>query len=64
MVAAVATDEPQMDPNAMQAAIAAMATPPLRWPSRVFAAWNSVRENPASDASWPMRRKSGMTDRS
>jgi hypothetical protein len=38
MVAAVATEEPQIEPNAAQATIAACATPPFLWPISVVAA--------------------------
>ena len=34
MVAAVASDEPQIAPKPAQAPTEAMATPPLRWPSQ------------------------------
>jgi hypothetical protein len=38
MVAAVATDEPEMAEKPPQAVIVAMARPPLRWPMKALAA--------------------------
>ena len=63
MVAVVATDEPQIAPNMVQAPIVAIATPPRRWPTRLLAAANSARLMPDCSASAPMRMNSGITDR-
>ncbi|OQC05617.1 MAG: hypothetical protein BWX79_02256 [Alphaproteobacteria bacterium ADurb.Bin100] len=64
MVAAVATEEPQMAPNAAQASTAAMASPPRKPPMTAAANWNSARLMPPCVAKWPIRMNSGMTDRS
>ena len=64
MVAAVATDEPQIAPNAAQATMEACATPPLRCPINVLAAWKSFRERPATAANCPISRNRGITERS
>ena len=64
MVAAVATDEPQIAPKLAHATIADMPTPPFRWPTNTSAALKSEREKPASAAKCPIRMKSGITDRS
>ena len=47
MVAAVASDEPQIAPNPAHPPIAAMATPPLRCPKKTFAASNRALLIPA-----------------
>ena len=47
-VAVVATDEPQIAPNAVQAPITAMASPPRRWPTNAPAARNSAVGEPGS----------------
>jgi hypothetical protein len=60
MVAAVASEEPQIAPNPPQAPTAAMATPPLRWPSHDSAASNSALDSPPWVANWPISRNSGM----
>ena len=64
MVAAVATEEPQMAPNAALAITAAMARPPRSRPT--MAAVNSKSDllMPPRVANWPMRMNSGITDRS
>ncbi|MNL58616.1 hypothetical protein D3C87_1822650 [compost metagenome] len=62
MVAAVASDEPQMAPKPAQAPTAAMATPPLRWPIQASAALNSACDKPPSAANCPISKNSGMTD--
>jgi hypothetical protein len=64
MVAAVATEDPQIAPKAALAITAAMASPPLSRP--VMAAVNSNRDllMPPCVANWPIRIKSGITDRS
>ncbi len=43
MVEAVASDEPQTAPKPAQALIAAMATPPLRRPTKALSPWNRSR---------------------
>jgi hypothetical protein len=62
MVAAVASEEPQIAPNPAQAPIAAIAVPPRRWPSQASAALNSARLSPPIPARWPISRKIGMID--
>ena len=64
MVAAVATDDPQMAPNAPEASTAAIARPPRKRPMTALANSNSAREMPPCDAKLPIRMKSGMTERS
>jgi hypothetical protein len=61
-VAVVATEEPQMAPNAVQAQITAIARPPRRRPANASAARNSDVERPERSASAPIRMNSGMTD--
>jgi hypothetical protein len=62
MVAAVASEEPQIAPKPAQAPTAAMATPPLRWPSQVSAALNSACDMPPRVANCPISRNSGTMD--
>ena len=62
MVAAVASEEPQIEPKPAHAPTAAMATPPLRWPMNASAALNSAVDMPPSAANCPMSRNSGTTD--
>ena len=62
MVAAVASDDPQIAPKPAQAPTADMATPPLRWPSHASAALNSDWDMPPSVAKWPISRNIGMID--
>jgi len=50
MVAAVASDEPQIAPKPAQAPTAAMATPPRRWPRKPSAALKSAWLMPPSVA--------------
>ena len=64
MVAAVATEEPQIEPKAALASTAAMARPPLKRPITLAANWNSARLMPPWVAKWPIRMNSGITDRS
>ena len=64
MVAAVATDEPQIAPNAAQASTAAIARPPRKRPMTTLANSNSAFEMPPWVAKLPIRMNSGMTDRS
>jgi len=64
MVAAVATDEPQMAPKAALAITAAMARPPLKRAMTTLAKSNSALEMPPWVAKLPIRMNSGMTDRS
>ena len=64
MVAAVATDEPQIAPNAALASTAAMASPPLKRPITELAKPNKALEIPPWVAKWPIRMNNGMTDRS
>jgi hypothetical protein len=62
MVAAVASDEPQIEPKPAQAPMAAMPTPPRRWPRKASAALNSALDMPPSVANWPISRNSGTMD--
>ncbi len=51
IVAAVASELPQMAPKPAQAPTAAMATPPRQWPMTAFAALNSDCDRPPRLAS-------------
>ncbi len=64
MVAAVASDEPQMAPKPAQAPTAAMATPPRQWPMKAATKRNKARDSPPWVANCPISRNSGMTMRS
>jgi len=63
IVAAVAREEPQIAPKPAQAPMAAMAVPPLWWPSQPSAALNSERLMPPIPAKCPISRKIGTMDR-
>ena len=58
----VATEEPQMAPNAVQAQITAIASPPRMRPANASAARNRLVDMPARSASAPIRMNSGMTE--
>src|SRR6056297_4186250 len=62
IVAAVASDDPQIAPKPAHAPTAAMATPPLRWPSQDSAALNKADDRPDSVANWPINKNIGMID--
>jgi hypothetical protein len=64
MVAAVASEEPQMAPKPAQAPTALIASPPRRRPSTAAAPSNSARLTPPCEAKLPMSRNSGITERS
>ena len=64
IVAAVATEEPQIAPKAAQAMTAAMASPPLKRDMMELATSNSALEMPPWVAKFPIRMNRGMTDRS
>ncbi len=64
IVAAVASELPQIAPNPAQAPTAAIATPPRQWPISEFAASNSDLDSPPRLANWPISRNIGITDRS
>ena len=64
MVAAVATDEPQIAPNAAQASTAAIARPPRKRDITTLANSNSALEMPPCVAKLPIRMNSGITLRS
>ena len=64
MVAAVATDEPQMAPKAAQAITAPIASPPLKRDMAAAATSNSALLMPPWVAKLPIRMNSGMTLRS
>ena len=63
-VAAVATEEPLMAPNAAQASSEAIASPPLKRPITAAANSNSDWLIPPLVAKCPIRMKSGITERS
>ncbi len=46
MVAAVASDEPQIAPKPAQALTAAIAMPPRQWPMKALPARNSALDKP------------------
>ena len=64
MVAAVATEEPQMAPKAALAITAAMARPPWRRDVTALAKPNRALEMPPCVANCPIRMNSGITERS
>jgi hypothetical protein len=64
MVAAVATEEPQIAPKAAQASTAAIARPPRKRDMTALANSNSDLEMPPCVAKCPIRMNSGITDRS
>ena len=51
LVAAVATEDPQIDPKAAQASTLACASPPRQWPMNAVAARNNPAESPPCVAS-------------
>ena len=63
MVAAVASDEPQIEPNPAQAPIAAIAMPPLRWPKKLSAALNRALDMPPRVAKCPISKNIGTIDK-
>ena len=62
MLAAVATEEPLIAPNAPEAAMDAIASPPLNPDSAILAAWNNSRDIRDLDAISPIRTNSGITE--
>ena len=64
MVAAVASDDPQMAENMPQAAMVDIASPPLRWPRNTKAARYSSRAMPPRSTKSPIRMNIGNTDNS
>ena len=64
MVAAVATDEPQMAPKAALASTEAIARPPRKRPITAAAKSNRAFEMPPCVAKLPIRMNSGITLRS
>ena len=62
MVAAVASDEPQIAPNMAQPPTEAMARPPRMCPNQALAARNKARLSPALVANWPISRNKGTTE--
>ena len=62
MVAPVAIEDPQMEPNAAQPQMVEMARPPRRCPTQARAASNSARLSPALVANWPINRNRGSTE--
>ena len=63
IVAAVASDEPQIAPNPAQAPIAAIATPPFLCPRHAPVNLKSASLIPALPAKFPINKNSGMTDK-
>jgi len=63
MLAAVATEEPLTAPNAPEAAIAAIDSPPRNPVSATRAASKRSRDMREPDATSPIRTKSGITDK-
>ena len=63
MVAAVASEDPQIVPKAAQAPTAAIAMPPLWWPSSALAPRNSRADNPDPEATLPINKNSGITEK-
>ena len=59
MVAAVATELPQIEAKPAQAATIDSDSPPRNWPSQALPARNSSREMPELVASTPIRMKNG-----
>ena len=64
MVAAVAIEEPQIEPNPAQATMVDIASPPFQWPMKAYAARNSSLDMPARETKLPIRMNSGTTDSS
>ncbi|MNL73676.1 hypothetical protein D3C87_1991720 [compost metagenome] len=64
MVAAVASEEPQMAPKPAQAPIADMPMPPFQWPMKAEAQRKIERDRPPWVANWPISTNSGITARS
>jgi len=62
MVAAVAMDEPQIEPKPPDAMMLAMARPPRLWPTKALAAVNSSLAMPARATKLPISTNSGITD--
>ena len=63
MVAAVASEEPETALKPPQASTEAMASPPGARPIRRSAAAKSPWEMPERDSRFPMKMKSGTTER-
>ena len=63
MVAAVASDEPQIEPKPAHAPMAAMAIPPLRWPKKLSAALNRALDIPPRVAKCPINKNIGTIDK-
>jgi hypothetical protein len=63
-MAAVASDDPLIVPKAAQPPIAAIASPPRKWPMKAAAARNSAVVTPARLAKLPIIRNSGITEKS
>ncbi|MNE76288.1 hypothetical protein D3C80_1725170 [compost metagenome] len=64
MVAAVASDEPQIAPKPAQAPIADSPMPPFQWPMNAAAQRKIARDNPPWVANCPIITNSGITARS
>jgi hypothetical protein len=60
----VATEEPQIAPNAALAMTDAIASPPRRPPTSAAVNSNKALLIPPCVANWPMRMNSGITERS
>ena len=62
MVATVAKDEPQTEPNAAQPPTVARAKPPLLWPKKLLASLNKSVDRPAALARLPSKIKKGIIE--
>jgi len=62
MVAAVAIEEPQMEPKPPEAMMLAMASPPRLCPTNALAAVKSSRASPALATKLPISTNRGMTE--
>jgi hypothetical protein len=60
MVAAVATDEPQIAAKPPHAPMVASARPPRNWPSQALPARNSSFDMPDAVANTPIRTNIGI----
>src|SRR6266508_728958 len=64
IMAAVASEEPLIVPNAAQPPIAAMARPPRKWPRKALAARNRACVTPARFANFFFFRNTATTEKS
>ena len=62
MVATVANDEPQTEPNAAQPPMVARAKPPLLCPKKLLASLNKSVDRPTALARLPNKIKKGIIE--